>query len=103
MISAPLRTDTTSAARDPDNRSDTFSFPKSFPIKDLFETEIKIGYCCLIDFRFLIIDRSLSNQSDLIFVKKDPFPDFLKKPIAGSKTILLDGIQAILAIFRLCF
>src|SRR3989344_8670936 len=103
MISAPLRTDTTSAARDPNNRSDAFSFPKSFPIKDLFETETKIGYCCLMDFKFRITDRSLFSQSDLIFVKKYPFPDFLKKPIAGSKTILLDGIPAIFAIFRLAF
>jgi len=55
MISAPFRTDTTSAAIDPNNLSDGFSFPKSFPIKDLFETEIRIGYCCLIEFRFCMI------------------------------------------------
>src|SRR3989344_5821555 len=50
-----------------------------------------------------MIDRSLFSQSDLIFVKKEPFPDFLKNPMAGSKTILLDGIPAIFAIFRLSF
>ena len=47
------------------------NFKKSFPINDLFETEIRIGYCLLIDFKFLMIDRSLSTQSDLIFVKNE--------------------------------
>ena len=88
MISAPFRTQIASVAIDPNNRSDGFSFPKSFPITDLFDTETKIGKFCLIKFRFFMICKSRSNQSDWIFVKKGPFPDFLKNPIEGSKTSL---------------
>ena len=103
IISAPFRTDTTSAAIDPYSRSFGFSFRKSFPIKDLFETEIKIGYFCFIDFKFCITWRSLTNPSDLILVKKEPFPDFLKNPIAGSKTILFEGNPIFFKMSMLCF
>ena len=61
-MSAPLITDIASAAIDPNNRSDEFFFPKIFPINDLFETEIKIGKFCFIDFRFFNIDRSLLSN-----------------------------------------
>ena len=40
-MSAPFMTDIASAAIEPNNRSEGFSFPKRFPRKDLFETEIK--------------------------------------------------------------
>ena len=89
---APFKTHIASAVIDPNNRSEGFSFCKRLPIRDLFETEIKIGYFILRELRFLIIERSLSTQSVLIFVKNLPFPVFLKNPIAGSSTIFLSGI-----------
>ena len=67
-------------------------------MNDLLETEIKIGKVCFIEFRFFSIDRSLSNQSDLVFVKNGPLPDFLKNPIAGSKTIFLEDMCDFFAI-----
>ncbi len=53
----------------------------------------------LKEFKFLIIDRSLSTQSDLIFVKNGPWPVFTKNPIAGSNTIFSDGTGDFFAIF----
>ena len=41
--SAPFKTHIASAVIDPNSRSDGFSFSKRFPIRDLFETDIKIG------------------------------------------------------------
>ena len=89
---APFNTHIASVVIDPNNRSEGFSFLKRLPIMDLFETDIKIGYFILKELRFLIIERSLSTQSVLIFVKNLPFPVFLKNPIAGSSTIFLSGI-----------
>ena len=65
-MSAPFNTEITSAAIEPNNRSEGFSFLINFPMNDLFETETKIGYCCLIDSKFNKIWRSLSYQSDRI-------------------------------------
>ena len=51
-MSAPFMTDIASAAIEPNNRSEGFSFCKRLPRKDLFETEIKIGKFCFIEFKF---------------------------------------------------
>lgn len=42
-MSAPFRTEITSAATEPKIRSDGSGLLRIFPIKDLFETEIRIG------------------------------------------------------------
>ena len=87
-ISAPLSTETNSAANEPYNRSCGSSFPVSFPINDLFETETKRGKPFLIKDKFCSMIISRSAQLDLILVNGNPVPDFLKKPIAGSTIIL---------------
>ena len=43
IISAPLITEITSAAIDPNNRAEGSSFFYSFPINDLLEIEIRRG------------------------------------------------------------
>ena len=100
---APLITATTSAVSEPGNRSAGFFLFIIFPINDLFDTETSTGWFCLIDFRLTNNERSLSNHSELIFVKNGPFPDFLKKPIAGSSTIFFIETPANFASFRLSF
>ena len=78
-------------------------FPNNLPIKDLLETEISKGKFPLIWRKFCKIRISLVTQLDFIRVKGNPVPDFLKKPIAGSTTILFLGMLTLCAIFRLSF
>ena len=52
IISAPFKIDTTSAAIDPNNRSEGMSLSSIFPIKDLLDIETRVGYNCLTVLRF---------------------------------------------------
>ena len=72
-------------------------------MNDLFDTDTRSGILSLIVLKFFKIDKSLSTQLELIFVKKEFFHFFLKNPIAGSKTILELEIFADFAISRLFF
>ena len=58
IIDTPLIIDSISAIAVPVFRSVGFSFPSIFPIKDLFEMEIKIGKFVFRSFNFLIISMS---------------------------------------------
>ena len=42
-MSAPFKTQTTSVANDPASLFDGFSFFKIFPMKDLFDTDMRSG------------------------------------------------------------
>ena len=55
---APFKTHIASAVIDPNNRSEGFSFCKRLPIRDLFETEINIGYFILKELNSGIIKYS---------------------------------------------
>jgi len=54
-----------------------------------------------MDLKFFKINKSLLTQSELIFVKKELLPFFLKNPMAGSKTIFVLGIFSDFAISKL--
>jgi len=100
-MSAPFKTQPTSAANAPASLFDGFSFFKILPMNDLFETDTRSGIFNLIDRKFSKINKSLLTQSELIFVKKEFLPFFLKNPMAGSKTIFVLGIFTDFAISRL--
>jgi len=102
-MSAPFKTQTASAANDPASLFDGLSFFKIFPMNDLFDTDMRSGVFNLIDLKFSKINKSLLTQSELIFVKKEFLPFFLKNPMAGSKTILDLAIFADFAISKLFF
>jgi len=102
-MSAPFKTHTTSAANDPASLSDGFSFFRIFPMNDLFDTDTRSGILNLMDLKFFKINKSLLTQSELIFVKKEFLPFFLKNPMAGSKTILVLGVFADFAISKLFY
>jgi len=97
-MSAPFKTHTASAANEPASRSDGFCFFRIFPINDLFDTDTRIGLFNFMDLKFSKINKSLLTQSELIFVKKEFLPFFLKNPMAGSKTIFVLGFFADFAI-----
>ena len=102
-MSAPFKTHTASAVNDPASLFDGFSFFKIFPMNDLFDTDMRSGVFNLIDLKFSKINKSLLTQSELIFVKKEFLPFFLKNPMAGSKTIFDLVIFADFAISKLFF
>ena len=65
-MSAPFKTQTTSAANDPASLSDGSSFFKIFPMNDLFDTDMRSGVFDLIDLKFSKINKSLLTQSESV-------------------------------------